>query len=218
MEKSDRWFLKRDIRNPNQMVYVSAKGEVIPVESLPTVEEKQHWDRHLKFVSLQRARDGWTCIRQTLDAFFQIIVILKLKVKKKDCPTSATLIFMHGTKFRQRILKHFNWMNRRLCLFPLNGAKALSSANSPRGALRAVSKVSTQIWAFLKNLAFEESSSHWTTLYAKHSSICLLSPSEKCSHFLPRPKFRSPGWVSENVFCDEKLCSARPPSISGLGI
>ena len=35
----------------------------------------------------------------------------------------------------------------------------------------AVSKVSTQIWAFLKKLAFEESSSQWTTLYAKHSSI-----------------------------------------------
>ena len=26
---------------------------------MPTVEEKQHWDRHPKFVSLQRARDGW---------------------------------------------------------------------------------------------------------------------------------------------------------------
>ena len=61
MEKSERWFLKRDIKNPNQMVYVSTKGEVtwdIPVDSLPTVEEKQHWDRHPKFVSLQRARDG----------------------------------------------------------------------------------------------------------------------------------------------------------------
>ena len=62
MEKSERWFLKRDVKNPNQMVYVSTKGEVtwdVPVDSLPTVEEKQHWDRHPKFVSLQRARDGW---------------------------------------------------------------------------------------------------------------------------------------------------------------
>ena len=62
MEKSERWFLKRDVKNPHQMVYVSTKGEVtwdIPVDSLPTVEEKQHWDRHPKFVSLQRARDGW---------------------------------------------------------------------------------------------------------------------------------------------------------------
>ena len=42
--------------------------------------------------------------------------------------------------------------------------KALSSGDSPRGALRAVSKLSTQIWAFLKNLAFEASSSHLTTL------------------------------------------------------
>ena len=59
----------------------------------------------------------------------------------------------------------------------LDGAKALSSGDSPRGALRAVSEVSTQIWAFLKNLPFEESSSQWTTLYAKHSSIFLLSSS-----------------------------------------
>ena len=62
MEKSERWFLKRFVKNPNQMVYVSTKGEVtwdVPVDSLPTVEEKQHWDRHPKFVSLQRARDGW---------------------------------------------------------------------------------------------------------------------------------------------------------------
>ena len=63
MEKTENWFLKRDTKNPNQMVCVSTKGEVtwdIPVDSLPTVEEKQHWDRHPKFVSLQRARDGWT--------------------------------------------------------------------------------------------------------------------------------------------------------------
>ena len=59
MEKTEKWFLKRDTKNPNQMVYVSTKGEVIwdiPVDSLPTVEEKKHWDRHPKFVSLQRAR------------------------------------------------------------------------------------------------------------------------------------------------------------------
>ena len=62
MEKTEKWFLKRGTKNPNQMVYVSTKGEVtwdIPVDSLPTVEEKQHWDRNPKFVSLQRARDGW---------------------------------------------------------------------------------------------------------------------------------------------------------------
>ena len=44
------------------MVYVSTKGEVtwdIPVDSLPTVEKKQHTDRHPKSISLQRARDGW---------------------------------------------------------------------------------------------------------------------------------------------------------------
>ena len=62
MEKTERWFLKRDVKKPYRLVYVSTKGEVtwdVPVDSLPTVEEKQHWDRHPKFVSLQRARDGW---------------------------------------------------------------------------------------------------------------------------------------------------------------
>ena len=62
MEKTERWFLKRDDKNPDRLVYVSTKGEVtwdVPVDSLPTVEEKQHWDRHPKFISLQRARDGW---------------------------------------------------------------------------------------------------------------------------------------------------------------
>ena len=62
MEKTERWFLKRDVKNPERLVYVSTKGEVswdVPVDSLPTVEEKQHWDRHPKFVSSQRARDGW---------------------------------------------------------------------------------------------------------------------------------------------------------------
>ena len=61
MEKTERWFLKRDVKNPDRLVYVSTKGEVswdVPVDSLPTVEEKQHWDRHPKFVSLQRARDA----------------------------------------------------------------------------------------------------------------------------------------------------------------
>ena len=62
MEKTERWFLKRDDKNPDRLVYVSTKGEVtwdVPVDSLPTVEERKHWDRHPKFVSLQRARDGW---------------------------------------------------------------------------------------------------------------------------------------------------------------
>ena len=76
-----------------------------------------------------------------------------------------------------------------------SGAKALSCGDSPRGALRAVSKVSTQIWAFLKNLAFEESSSQSTTLYAKHSSIYLLSSFKKCTHFVLRPKLRATDWA-----------------------
>ena len=62
MEKTEKWFLKRDVKNPDRLVYVSTKGEVawdLPTDRLPTVEEKRHWDRHPKFVSLQRARDGW---------------------------------------------------------------------------------------------------------------------------------------------------------------
>ena len=62
MEKTERWFLKRDDKTPDRLVYVCTKGEFtwdVPVDSLPTVEEKQHWNRHPKFVSLQRARDGW---------------------------------------------------------------------------------------------------------------------------------------------------------------
>ena len=48
MEKTERWFLKRDDKNPDRLVYVSTKGEVswdVPVDKLPTVEEKQHWDQ-----------------------------------------------------------------------------------------------------------------------------------------------------------------------------
>ena len=47
-------------------------------------------------------------------------------------------------------------------------------SEGPFGQFR---RFQTQIWAFLKNLAFEESSSHSTTLSAKHSSIYLLSSS-----------------------------------------
>ena len=41
---------------------MSNKGEAtwdIPISSLPTVEEKEVWNRHPTFVSLQRSRDGW---------------------------------------------------------------------------------------------------------------------------------------------------------------
>ena len=31
----------------------------IPVSTLPTAEEREVWDRHPHFVSLQRSRDGW---------------------------------------------------------------------------------------------------------------------------------------------------------------
>ena len=62
------------------------------------------------------------------------------------------------------------------------------------GPFGVVSKVSTQIWAFLKNLSLEESSSH-RPHSAKHSSIYLLSSSWKCAHFLRRPKFRATDWT-----------------------
>ena len=62
VEENLRWFLKRDPNNPTRRIYMSNKGEAtwdIPVSSLPTVEEKEVWNRHPTFVSLQRSRDGW---------------------------------------------------------------------------------------------------------------------------------------------------------------
>ena len=38
MEKSEKWFLKRAAKNPNQMIYVSTKGEAsweIATDTLP---------------------------------------------------------------------------------------------------------------------------------------------------------------------------------------
>ena len=62
VEDSLQWFLKRDPHNPTRRVYMRSKGEAtweIPISSLPTVEEKEVWNRHPTFVSLQRSRDGW---------------------------------------------------------------------------------------------------------------------------------------------------------------
>ena len=62
VEEKLQWFLKRDPHNPSRSIYMSNKGEVtweIPISSLPTVEEKEVWNRHPTFVSLQRSRDGW---------------------------------------------------------------------------------------------------------------------------------------------------------------
>ena len=39
----DRWFIKRDTKDPNKIVYVNEKGEIAweaPRPQLPTVEEK----------------------------------------------------------------------------------------------------------------------------------------------------------------------------------
>ena len=62
VEENLQWFLKRDPHNPSRRIYMSNKGEAtwdIPISSLPTVEEKEVWNRHPTFVSLQRSRDGW---------------------------------------------------------------------------------------------------------------------------------------------------------------
>ena len=62
VEEDLKWFLKRDPNNPTRRIYMSNKGEAtwdIPISSLPTVEEKEVWNRHPTFVSLQRSRDGW---------------------------------------------------------------------------------------------------------------------------------------------------------------
>ena len=72
----------------------------------------------------------------------------------------------------------------------------------PEGPFGQFRRFQRKIWAFLKNLAFEESSSQSTTLYAKHSSIYLLSSFEKCTHFVLRPKLRATDWAlfREKVF------------------
>ena len=62
VEENLQWFLKRDPNNPTRRIYMSNKGEAtwdIPISSLPTVEEKEVWNRHPTFASLQRSRDGW---------------------------------------------------------------------------------------------------------------------------------------------------------------
>ena len=71
MEKSEKWFLRRDTKNPNQMIYVSTKGEVswdIPMDSLPTVEERQHWDRHPSKVCLTSTSKRWQNIPGKVDS------------------------------------------------------------------------------------------------------------------------------------------------------
>ena len=57
----DRWFIKRDRRDPNKIVYVSDKGEVsgdIPLSRLATIEERLPIKHHPHYAALQRAVDG----------------------------------------------------------------------------------------------------------------------------------------------------------------
>ena len=58
----DRWFIKRDTKDPNKIVYVNDKGETAweaPIPHLPTVEQKLPLKYHPHFAALQRAVDGW---------------------------------------------------------------------------------------------------------------------------------------------------------------
>ena len=50
-------------------MYMNNKGEVsweIPVSGIPTVEEREIWDRHPEFNSLQRSKDGWAWFTSNL--------------------------------------------------------------------------------------------------------------------------------------------------------
>ena len=58
----DRWFIKRDTKDPNKIVYVNDKGETTweaPLPHLPTVEQKLPLKYHSHYAALQRAVDGW---------------------------------------------------------------------------------------------------------------------------------------------------------------
>ena len=110
-----------------------------------------------------------------------------LSSKKQSFQCSSDQLFWRffaGVWSLKALFKRSLRGNHRVFFPCKNMVRTLSSGDSLRAALRAVSKVLTQIWAFLKNLAFEESSSHSTTLSAKHSSIYLHSSSWKCAHFL----------------------------------
>ena len=58
----DHWFIKRDTKDPNKIVYVNDKGEITweaPLPHLPTVEQKIPLKYHPHYAALQRAVDGW---------------------------------------------------------------------------------------------------------------------------------------------------------------
>ena len=58
----DRWFIRKDTKDPNKIVYVSDKGETVweaPLPRLPTVEQKVPLKCHPHYAALQRAVDGW---------------------------------------------------------------------------------------------------------------------------------------------------------------
>ena len=70
VEDNLQWFLKRDPNNHPTHVYMSNKGEAtwdIPISSLPTVEEKEFWNRHPTFC--QDHKLTWPHMAQVKRAF-----------------------------------------------------------------------------------------------------------------------------------------------------
>ena len=87
--------------------------------------------------------------------------------------------------------------------------------------LRAVSKEFRRFQRksghFSKNLAFEESSSHWNTLYAKHSLIYFFFLLKNALTFFQDPNFVRPIGSPKIFFVSKKIMFSTN-SIQGLGI
>ena len=123
MEKTERWFPKRDDKNPDRLVYVSTKGEVtwdVPVDSLPTVEEKQHWDRHPKFVSLQRARDGWAWYTSNIGRLLPNYRDIDVEGEEERLPYLGNSEFYAWQQIRKVTFKFLNRVRRNSHSFPHN--------------------------------------------------------------------------------------------------
>ena len=58
----DRWFIKRDRHDPNELIYCIDKVEVswgVPTPKLATIEERMPIKANPHYAALQRATDGW---------------------------------------------------------------------------------------------------------------------------------------------------------------
>ena len=88
------------------MIYVRKKGEVswdIPTDSLPTVQELQHWDRRPKFVSLQRARDGWAWYTSNIGRFLPDYRDIAVEGEEERLPYLGNSDFWPGKTFQELI-------------------------------------------------------------------------------------------------------------------